>query len=129
MDPQDFGRLGYIPLSRGQDPLEQAQLHYVLPLRIKFTTAMLQALIDRLVQILKSRRRERRHVHTGRGFHTQIVGQEIWQDHGSGGHQQGMLDDALQLADVAWPGILLQQIHCRRRYVVDVLVHFARVTP
>ena len=110
MDAEDFGGLRDVPLRVAQDTLKQMQLRCVLPSGIKLARAICQTLINKVVQIRESGRREGRRFGTGPGLGAEVVGQEIRHDDGAGGHQDGMLNHALQLADVAGPGVLLQEI-------------------
>ena len=61
----------------------------------------------------------------GRGALAQVGRKAVGRDDIAGRVDQGVLDDALQFADVARPGVLLEKLHGLGRHAVHAAVEFA----
>ncbi len=56
MDSQDFGGLRNISVGVAQDPSKQMKFRFILPPGMKIACAKLQAVSDKLIEIMECRR-------------------------------------------------------------------------
>ena len=126
-DPQQAGGLVLIPAGVLQDARQQEPVHLAVRLRVQVAGVGPEPLADeRLPGRGLSRRRRRR---AGSAGSPSEFGQEGREQDGAAGLQQGLLQDALQLADVARPGVAAQPLQRLRGDLADLPPQLAAEAP